>query len=66
MRSTPALAIITPVTPPIVNRNMNPNAHSMGVRNSMEPPHMVASHEKILMPVGTAITIEENTKKAWA
>ena len=29
----------------------------MGVRNSMDPPHMVAIHEKIFTPVGTAITM---------
>ena len=34
---------------------MNPSAHSMGDSKLMEPPHMVAIHEKILMPVGTAI-----------
>jgi hypothetical protein len=38
-----------------VNRKMNPIAQSIGVLNSMEPPHMVAIHEKILMPVGTAM-----------
>ncbi len=32
-------------------------AHSMGGRNSIEPPHIVAIHEKILMPVGTAMII---------
>ena len=53
----PALASTTPVTPPTVNRKMKPIANSMGVRNSMEPPHIVAIQLKILMPVGTAITI---------
>jgi hypothetical protein len=33
------------------------DAHSIGVLNSIEPPHMVAIHEKILMPVGTAMTM---------
>ena len=28
----------------------------------IEPPHIVAIQEKILMPVGTAITIVANTK----
>ncbi len=46
-----------PVTPPIVNRKMKPIAHSIGVLNSIDPPHMVAIHEKILTPVGTAMTI---------
>ena len=31
-----------------------------------EPPHMVAIQEKTLMPVGTAITMLERAKKAWA
>ena len=30
--------------------------------NSIEPPHMVAIHEKIFTPVGTAITMVANTK----
>jgi hypothetical protein len=34
----------------------------MGVRNEMEPPHIVAIQEKILTPVGTAITMVANTK----
>jgi len=45
---------------------MKPMAHSNGVRNSTEPPHMVAIQEKILMPVGTAITMLDRAKKAWA
>ncbi len=36
---------------------MKPIAHSMGVLNSIDPPHIVAIHEKILTPVGTAMTI---------
>jgi len=30
--------------------------------NSIEPPHIVAIQEKILIPVGTAITIEAAAK----
>jgi hypothetical protein len=30
----------------------------------MEPPHIVAIHEKTFTPVGTAITMEESVKKA--
>ena len=52
----PAFARTTPVTPPRVNKNRKPIAHSMGVFSSIEPPHMVAIQENILMPVGTAIT----------
>src|SRR3546814_7816014 len=53
----PPLASTTPVTPPTVNMKMKPIAHSIGVLKLIEPPHIVAIHEKILMPVGTAITI---------
>ena len=56
-KSTPALDSTTPVTPPIVNRKMKPIAHSIGVLNSIEPPYIVAIHEKIFTPVGTAMTI---------
>ena len=41
---------------------MKPMAHSIGVRNSIEPPHIVAIQEKILMPVGTAMTMVAATK----
>ena len=34
---------------------MNPIAQSIGVLRWMRPPQIVASHEKILIPVGTAI-----------
>lgn len=43
---------------------MNPIAQSMGAVKRIDPPHIVASQEKILMPLGTAITIEEAEKKA--
>ena len=52
-----ALDRTIPVTPPRVNKKINPTANSMGVFISIEPPHMVAIHEKILMPVGTAMII---------
>src|SRR6202166_2964987 len=38
----------------------------MGVRNSICPPHIVASQLKILIPVGTAMAIVESTKKLFA
>ncbi len=50
------------MTPPTTNRKMKPIAHSIGVLNEIEPPHMVAIQEKILMPVGTAITIVAKVK----
>ena len=51
----PEFAKITPVTPPTVNRKINPIAKSIGVFNEIEPPHIVAIQLKILIPVGTAI-----------
>ena len=55
--SNPEFASKTPVTPPIVNKNKNPQANNMGVLNSILPPHNVAIQLKILIPVGTAIII---------
>ena len=50
------------VTPPTVNRKMKPTAHSIGALKSIEPPHIVAIHEKIFTPVGTAMTMVAATK----
>jgi hypothetical protein len=36
---------------------MNPSAKSIGVDSSSTPRHSVASQEKILIPVGTAISM---------
>src|SRR5258708_29381840 len=55
-----------PVSPAIRNRNRNPAQNNMGDLNSTFPPHMVASQLKILIPVGTAIAIVDNTKKVLA
>src|SRR5215510_2093427 len=49
----PALASMMPVTPPSVNKKIKPIAHSIGTRNWIEPPHMVAIQEKIFTPVDT-------------
>ena len=46
-----------PLIPPRVNIVMKPSANSMGVRRWITPLQSVASQEKILMPVGTAISI---------
>lgn len=47
---------ITPVTPPMVNRQMNPRAQRRGVSNLLIwVPWMVASQLKTLIPVGMAI-----------
>lgn len=48
---------MTPVNPPIVNKNINPNANSIGALYVIRPAQRVANHEKILIPVGTAIII---------
>ena len=37
-------------------------AQSIGGRKLIEPPHIVAIHEKIFTPVGTAMTIVAATK----
>jgi hypothetical protein len=51
------LANITPVNPPTVNKNKKPMAHNNGTSKFNLPPHNVATHEKIFIPVGTAIII---------
>jgi hypothetical protein len=37
--------------------NRKPKQKSIGVLNSIDPPHIVANQLKILIPVGTAIII---------
>lgn len=47
-----------PVTPPMVNRQINPRAQRRGVSNLfMWVPWIVANHLKTLIPVGIAIII---------
>jgi len=48
---------ITPVTPPIVNKNTNPMAYNIGVTSFNEPAYNVAHQLNILTPVGMAIII---------
>ena len=45
-----------------MNSAMKPSANSIGVSNERLPRHIVASQLKILIPVGTAITIDEIMK----
>jgi hypothetical protein len=45
------------VNPPIVNKKINPKVNNIGASKRIEPCHNVAIHEKILIPVGTAIII---------
>ena len=49
------IASITPEIPPSVNMVRKPSAHSIGVSTCSTPRHSVASQEKILIPVGTAM-----------
>lgn len=53
-----------PVNPPTVNRKINPRAHSMGTLRFIFLPWIVASHLKILIPVGTAIIMVAAVKYA--
>jgi hypothetical protein len=62
--SKPALAKTTPVTPPMVNKNMKPKANNIGVFNCILPPQRVASQLKTFTPVGTAIIIVVAVKYA--
>ena len=62
--SNPEFANITPVNPPSVKRKINPMAKSIGVFNSILPPHMVAIQLNTLIPVGTAIIIVAAVKYA--
>jgi len=40
-----------------VNKNKNPIANNIGIDKFIIPPAIVVNHEKILIPVGTAIII---------
>lgn len=57
-------ARITPVRPPNVNKKTNPMAHIIGESIDVWDPDMVASHLKILIPVGIAIIIVAAVKYA--
>jgi hypothetical protein len=46
-----------PVNPPSVNKNTNPKDHNKGPSHCNTDPCKVAIQLKILIPVGTAITI---------
>lgn len=58
------MASITPVTPPKVNKKINPVAYNIGVLNHITPLYMVASQLNILIDVGIAITIVAELKYA--
>jgi len=56
------LARTTPARPPIVNRKTNPSAHRQAALYVIRVPYSVASHLKILIPVGTAMIIVSYVK----
>lgn len=61
--SSPPFARAIPVSPPTVKRKMNPTANrAAGFDRSLDPPHLVAIHEKILIPVGTAMILVAEVK----
>jgi len=51
-----------PVKPPTVNKNKNPKTHKTGASIRRGVPCIEANHEKILIPVGTAITMVAEVK----
>jgi hypothetical protein len=57
-------AKIIPVTPPVVNRKINPRAHSIGGVYLIFVPCNVANQLNTLMPVGTAMIIVAAVKYA--
>ena len=64
IRSAGGDACMMPVTPPMMNMLMKPNAYSMGVFQLIEPLNIVPIQLKILTPVGTAMVNDESMKKA--
>lgn len=62
--SSAELDRIIPVTPPVVNRKINPRAHSIGAVYLMLDPWIVANHLNTLIPVGTAMIIVAAVKYA--
>ena len=53
--STGTAPSMIPESPPITNIETKPSANNMGVDKFSRPSHVVASQEKTLMPVGTAM-----------
>lgn len=56
------MANTTPVNPPIVKRKINPNLQIKAGLELILVPCKVASHLKILIPVGIAIIIVADVK----
>jgi hypothetical protein len=62
--SIPEFDNTIPVKPPNVNKKIKPLANNIGVFSTIEPPNIVATQLKILIPVGTAIIIVALVKYA--
>lgn len=56
------LARTMPVSPPTVNRKINPQAQSMGASHLITPPCIVASQLNTLIPVGIAMIMVAEVK----
>ena len=54
----------TPVNPPIVNRNTNPSAQKQAALYVIQFLYTVASHLKILIPVGKTMIVVAHVKYA--
>jgi hypothetical protein len=64
MMSSAEFDKIIPVTPPVVNKKINPRVHNIGVEYTRVDPCNVANQLNTLMPVGTAIIIVAAVKYA--
>lgn len=64
MISRDELANMIPVSPPTVNRKMNPRAQSIGVSHLIDPPCSVANQLNTFTPVGIAMIIVADVKYA--
>jgi len=62
--SSEELARTIPVSPPTVNRKINPRAQRRGVSHLIDPPCRVASQLNTLTPVGMAMIIVADVKYA--
>lgn len=60
--SSDEFASTIPVSPPTVNRKMNPRAQSRGVSHLMAPPCRVANQLNTFTPVGIAMIIVADVK----
>lgn len=62
--SSDELARTIPVSPPTVNRKMNPRAHNIAASHLIIPPCRVANQLNTFTPVGMAIIIVADVKYA--